>query len=377
MTKIDFNLRSDHIEPIQEMLVPGLLNIPVRGMSLKTARGKKLEKGAVVAQHPGQGSADVHASLAGKVTKVSFAYVTMLPGEGGGVAPVDLSSVDDDKEMIRTLRRLGVSATPLMESELLLINGLNPEPGVTSAEALLAHEKDILIEGLSLARRLVKPSRCILVTSGGPEVQGLGDCEVQTVRAEYPASIEPLLIKAITGKENAEGTAVLDIHALWELGMVATTGLPVTEVVVTVGENNWRIPVGTPLRHALAEGGLECAEGDVVRLGGVMRGEAAYSLDQGISKQCRAIGLVKAGEVAPVENVPCINCGECVLHCPARLMPNLITRYAEFDRFEDARKQGLDICFGCGICATVCMARRPLLHLIRFAKEQVRTTLDA
>lgn len=376
MSKIDYNLKAARVEPVREMAMPSVLNIPVRGMTLKTARGKQLDCGATVAEHPGKNGADITAPVAGKIKKISFAYATLVPGEGETVEPVDIAAVPDGKELVRTLRELGVAA-PMAQADLLVINGLNPEPGVTSTEALLAHHKDILLEGLALARRLINPTRCILVSSGDAAVRSLGDCEEQTVRPVYPAALPGLLAKAVTGKENPEGVAVIEVPLLWELGRVATTGLPVAEIVVTAGEDNWRVPVGTPLSHVLAEAGLEVGEGDVVRLGGTMQGQAAYSLDQGLTKAARAVGVVPAASAVPVENVPCINCGECVLHCPARLMPNLITRYAEFDRFEDARKEGLDICFECGLCATVCMARRPLLHLIRFAKEQVRVTLDA
>lgn len=377
MSKINYNLQSGPLEPLREMPVAGALNIPVKGMILRTARGKMLERGALIAEQPGAVGGDMHAPFAGKVAKVSYAYVTLEPAEGETVAPVDLSAVAEERELLRAMRGLGLDISVLKQAELLVINGLNPEPGVTSAEAILANHNDVLLEGLALARRIVQPARCILVTSGEARVRSLGGCEEQTVRPVYPASIDALVVKAVTGKELPDNVAVLDIYTLWSFGRVALTGLPLTEVVVESGGTDWIVPVGTPLSHVLNTAGVAVAEGDVVRLGGPMRGEAAYSVEQGVNKACRAVAVVRAGSVPPVENVPCINCGECVMHCPARLMPNMITRYAEYDRFEDARKAGLDVCFGCGMCATVCTARRPLLHLIRFAKEQVRARLDA
>jgi electron transport complex protein RnfC len=65
-----------------------------------------------------------------------------------------------------------------------------------------------------------------------------------------------------------------------------------------------------------------------------------------------------------------------VQHCPARLQPNMLTRYAEYDMFEKAAASGLGVCFECGLCAMHCMARRPMLHMLRFAKEQLRLSRE-
>ena len=72
-----------------------------------------------------------------------------------------------------------------------------------------------------------------------------------------------------------------------------------------------------------------------------------------------------------MEDNPCINCGECALHCPARVLPGMISRAAEFSFFDRARGYGLDSCFECGICGYHCPGRRPLLQYIRLAKKEL------
>ncbi|WP_245628628.1 4Fe-4S dicluster domain-containing protein [Salidesulfovibrio brasiliensis] len=78
-----------------------------------------------------------------------------------------------------------------------------------------------------------------------------------------------------------------------------------------------------------------------------------------------------------VEDAACINCGDCVLKCPARIQANLISRYAEYEMFEMAEKHGLHSCFECGLCAFNCFSRRPLLQYIRFAKAQLKASRQA
>ncbi|WP_461210012.1 electron transporter RnfC [Desulfocurvus sp. DL9XJH121] len=374
MTRIDFNLTRDPAGPIRELPVPKELTIPVRGMTLKTARGKTLARGDKVAQPPDALTGDMHASLAGKVSKISFAYVTIAPEGEAAVEPVDLTACEDDKALRRELRQLGVDMTGFEVAEILIINGLNLEPEVTVSEALLANERGVLEQGLAWARKLVAPARCVLVSTGGVQGGALGECEQVVMNPKYPNSLNPLVVKAVTGRETPPNVAVIDVPTLWDLGMTASTGLPLTETVATINGEVYRLPIGAPLGWVLEQVGLAAGDGDMVRLGGPMRGLAAFSLDQGMPKGLRALGVVPASQVAaaPVENVPCINCGECVLRCPARLMPNLITRYVEYDRFEDAKAQGLGLCMECGLCTYYCSARRPLLHLIRFARQELR-----
>jgi len=53
------------------------------------------------------------------------------------------------------------------------------------------------------------------------------------------------------------------------------------------------------------------------------------------------------------------------------LLPNMLGIYAELERFEDAEKIGLMDCMECGSCSYVCPSKRPLVHLIRYAKVDV------
>jgi len=106
-------------------------------------------------------------------------------------------------------------------------------------------------------------------------------------------------------------------------------------------------------------------------LGGPFRGEAIYSLDQGVKKGDHGLFITSSDSIPAVQDAACINCGECVLQCPARIQPHLISRCAEYERFDEAVRYGLNSCFECGLCAFNCFARRPLLQYIRFAKAQI------
>jgi electron transport complex protein RnfC len=101
-----------------------------------------------------------------------------------------------------------------------------------------------------------------------------------------------------------------------------------------------------------------------------MQGFAQQSLDGAIDGGVDALLLIPADEVLEWTDAPCINCGDCTDVCPVSMQVHLVGRYAEFQLFDQAGEQGVSACIECGLCAAVCPTRRPLLQLIRLAKQQ-------
>ncbi|UIJ38484.1 4Fe-4S dicluster domain-containing protein [Desulfobaculum bizertense] len=370
MKKLDLSLGHEPADAIRELPAPRLLNVRVKDMSVTAKRGKVVPRGTQIAKAQTAHGADVSAPLAGKISKMTVAFVSLVPDGDASIDPIDFSAIPRGEELLEQLRVFGISTEGLEAAELLIVNGLNTEPGVLVQAQLIKDEMPTLEKGLELVKRLVQPSRCILAHDEQRKPEAPQGCELLGIKAVYPNSLDPLVVKAATGKENPKGVVVVNALRLWQIGRVVETGLPLAETILTIADANWRVPLGTPVGAVLEQLGTDVRDGDILRVGGMMTGESAYSLDQGVTERCLAVGIVRKGQIVPVENVYCINCGECVLHCPARLQPNLITRYAEFNEFEKAATHGLDLCFECGLCAAHCMARRPLLQLIRFAKKQ-------
>jgi electron transport complex protein RnfC len=373
MLKIHYSLDHKPADAIRDLEPPEVLNISVRNLVLKTRKGAVLAKGDLVAEHPSPGGGACHAALGGKVKAVNYHSLTVqCSGDADTVAPVDVASMGRGSELIRALQELGVDVAPLTGSaEVLVVNGLNPEPGVSVAQQLLHDGVEELRAGLDMARKLLSPSRAILAVPKGEDVSIPG-AETLGIRAKYPYSLDALVVRTVTGKEFPEHTRVINVMDLYDLGKVVLTGLPVTETFMTIDGRNYRVPVGTPVRHILEVLDLKAAPGDTIVLGGPFRGESIYSLDQGVKKEDYGMFISSSDAIPEVQDAACMNCGECVLQCPARVLPHLISRYAEYERFEEAEKYGLNSCFECGLCAFNCFARRPLLQYIRFAKAQIR-----
>ena len=69
--------------------------------------------------------------------------------------------------------------------------------------------------------------------------------------------------------------------------------------------------------------------------------------------------------------IECVACGSCSAICPARLRPDMLSRYAEFGLHDRCYDEYITSCLECGLCGYVCIARRPVLQYIRLAKEKL------
>ena len=344
-----------------------------------------------LAVHPSPLKGDAFSPIFGRITDVterSLFVEAIEPDEAqralaDGVEKVDL--INDERtgqELAVLLKSLGLNTKSLgQQCETLIINGLNPDPGVTWAEPMLLTHQGTLRAGLAVLRRLSPAKRILLAVPREMHLH-FDDVEVVRVTARYPASVDALLVKSVTGKEKPEGVGVVGLHNVWSLGRVARTGLPLIESVITLGSythsGNYIVKEGSMLGELLEFAHIKLNSGDTLVRGGPLRGESIDRLDRSITKGATGVFVVEAGTVPPMEgHSPCINCGACVLICPARLSPSMLSRNAEFALHERCRDEHVDCCLECGLCGYVCIARRPVLQYIRLAKHKLAQADEA
>jgi len=371
MNKPTISLTTQFEETIRDIPPPDEVHIPLLGHTPVVERKKKVPQGAMIAEHPADDVGDIHAPLSGKVNGVTPVSISIKTDtENLQTEPVDISRIDPGKELVRILKGLGIDTRNLISAKTLIINGFNPEPGISVYDQLLRDQLDTLERGLELVKRIVSPSSSMLAVSGRSTASLSGSMTAH-IKTVYPNSLDILVTKFITGMDNPEDVSTTSIPQLYTIGKIVETGLPVTETILTIGKINYRVKIGTPVKVILENVGISIQPGDRVVLGGPFQRSAVYSLDQGVDRDTYGILVVPKGTFPPVTDAPCLNCGECVLRCPARIMPNIISRLAEFSLFEKTVKYGIDACFECGLCTYFCTARRPVLQYIRLAKDEL------
>jgi electron transport complex protein RnfC len=167
------------------------------------------------------------------------------------------------------------------------------------------------------------------------------------------------------------GTA-LAIHR----AVVQSTPLVERVLTVTGGgilePKNLRVRIGTPFREVIEFCGGYTEGASKLVMGGPMMGLAQATDEVPVIKGTSCI-LILRGEETQMEVQPraCISCGRCIDVCPMHLVPTMIARLVEHQRWEDAEAYGLLNCFECGSCSYGCPSKIHLTHLFKYGKSVV------
>ena len=385
----------------------------------------ELALGDVVGNAQAFVSAPVHASVdgtAGAVTvttlpngrhvqavPITAADTQSLTGEAlwedtyGGDWPtsgLDAHSPDQIVDVVRNAGLVGMGGAafpthvklklnPQRPLEVLLVNGCECEPYLTSDYRLMVEAPEPIVTGALLAARAAGVERIIIVIEDNkPQAvermraaAGGTGVEVAAVHTQYPMGGERQLIPAVMDREVPTGGLPLDVGVV--VINVATAAAvaravlrakPLTHRLICVtGEGvatakNLLVPVGASYAELIACcGGLTDDAARVIS-GGPMMGFALGDLDVPVTKGASGVVVLTAEQVRKAEETACVRCGRCVDVCPLNLVPTRIALAARAGDWAQARRYHLAACRECGCCAYTCPASIPLVQLIRVGK---------
>jgi electron transport complex protein RnfC len=276
--------------------------------------------------------------------------------------------------------------------ETLIVNAMDRQPGVTLRHYTLnGHEQDF-IECVEILKKLSSASNTVLAVSRSKPItermeRNLGRIGVEIVRCpeKYPIALEPMLVRYITGREipmssldaRSVGVVVVDVVTALRVLNAVRDRLSPQETIVQVTapghglDTRLQIKEGTLLEEALNHVPSKPDSIAKVILGGPLLGYAQHDMKVPLVQEVDSIILQTEAEISKYSNQPCINCGYCVRACPVRLVPSELSKYCEYGQFNQAEKTGLFACIECGICSYLCPTRRPMVHLIRFGKQEI------
>jgi electron transport complex protein RnfC len=375
MTNYSFSLLTGDTGPLVKGTRPDRLRIPIHAHKPILAPGDQVLSGTKIAEAKADGHGDLHSPLAGTIREIDN-FSMLIEVTGNTRTNTETPPGDSGESLSRWLHNLGINVSRFRRAQTLIINAVPPEPGISIYDPLLRDYRKTLELGLDAVERMVEPAKIFLVAAKGNRANAFANCTVMHVAPTYPNGLDQLVIKAVTGQETLPGatpenTVLLSVSDLYFIGRVMETGRPAMETVMTIGGQNLLVRIGTPVGFLVAEAGGSLQPGDRIVLGGLMRGIPALNPEQGVDRDTTGLHVVRKGEgLEPTDNF-CLGCGECERHCPARIMPGMISRCAEFKQFARAETFHVHSCIECGICGYWCKAQRPLLQYIRLAKYEI------
>jgi electron transport complex protein RnfC len=405
----------------KQAFIPLNQNLGAPGVP-QVQKGDEIKVGQLIAKGEAFISSNVHSPVSGKVLKVDNvidasgykrpAFVVNVEGdewvESIDRSPELLKEIKlSQKEIVDKVHELGVvglggatfpSHVKLMvpdgkTAEVLIINGVECEPYLTSDHRLMLEKGNeilvgtsILMKGLGVKRGIIgiennKRDAIENMTSLAKEFDGI---EICPLKVKYPQGGEKQLIKATIKREVPSGKLPIEVGAVvnnvgtaFAVYEAVQKNKPLVERVVTItgksvaNPGNYMVRLGTPVGQLVeAAGGLPEDSGKLIG-GGPMMGKTLLSLDTPIVKGSSGILILREAESKRVEMKNCIRCARCVSVCPMGLEPLLLAQQAETEMWEEAEKDRIMDCIECGSCHYTCPSGRPLLDYIRLGKNKV------
>lgn len=414
-------------KPITDLPLPAQVVIPVAQHIGAPAtaivnKGDTVKAGQIIATSKGFVSANIHSSVSGKVNKIDlmpdstgYKQMSVVIDVAGDeweesidrtdhlVQNISLSKEDIVKRCLESgIVGLGgatfpshvkLSVPPGKKCDVLIINGVECEPYLTSDHQLMMEKSEEILTGVTLLMKALGVGKAMIgIENNKPDaIEKLGKLaekysgiSVHALKVKYPQGGEKQLIKALINREVPSGRLPIDVGTVvhntgtaFAVYEAVQKNKPLFERVVTItgksvaNPGNFRVRIGTPVSALIeAAGGLPGDTGKIVN-GGPMMGKALSSPDVPVVKGTSGIILFPGNESKRVKSHACIRCSKCISVCAMSLEPYLLMTLTEKSLFEKAEKEKITDCMECGSCSYVCPAGRPLLDYIRLGKSSV------
>jgi len=267
----------------------------------------------------------------------------------------------------------------------IVIRGLDPDPMVATNQYIAQSRLKDLKKGIQILKEITDVQDIIVITVG-ESIQGYGHigAQLKSVKTTYPAALPHMVMKDVLGQVVPAGKTCEDLgvcffnaEAVASIGSAFETGqIPTSKTLTFIKKDGTphivETHIGTPIGDILEAFGETVNEFDRIIFGGPMTGSAVYALEHPVQPDTDSIIVVDRDIAAYVSDYPCLNCGECVRICPAKMQVHMLVRFLEANQYEEAADSyDLYSCIECGLCSYVCVSKIPIFQYIKLAKYEL------
>ena len=383
--------------------------------------GEMVKEGMLIGRGQGPGSANIHATVPGRVIRIvswkaadgqnqdgvvirmegSFEKLgkkeEIFPWEG--MLPYDIQRTISDFGIVemegsgRPVSDIISSFRSAPEPITLVVRCIFDDPWLAADYVLCRERARAIAEGAVITARTCRVSRIVYAISKGESdleqsFMAIGEkwgIPTTTVLAgsKYPQHNKRELELVLRNYGKKEG---LELGSLFILGPATLAAVydavkmrkPILERYITVGGSAVKKPrvmkvrIGTRVREVFAECGGFKAQPKRIATGSPLLGLPVSDLDEPVIKTSFALfalleGFRRSGPEFRFQE-RCISCGECRNVCPVGLDPEELykrTIVKENDSSIQRVTPGrAPECHGCGCCEVVCPSRLPLSSAI-------------
>lgn len=425
--KISAGKAIQQIEIPEQVIIPMSQHIGAPCQPI-VKKGDKVKVGSQIGKSVGYVSANIHSSVSGTVLKIDKALDSSGYKRDAVFIKTDGDEWDESidrsssikrefnlssKEILEKIAEVGIvgmggatfpthiklTPPPGTKPEVLIVNGVECEPYLTSDHALMLEKTEEILVGTTIVMKALKVNRAIIgiennkkdaITRFRDLIKSYPNIKVEELKVQYPQGGEKQLIDALIGRQVPSGAlpisvgaVVQNVGSIFAIYEAVQKNKPLIERVVTVTGDDVKEPmniltrVGIPLNNLINKaGGLPETTGKIVS-GGPMMGKAVASIEIPVTKGTSGLLIIPTLEAKRGAMRDCIRCAKCVNVCPMGLNPTLLMNLTEYEVWDRAESNHITDCIECGSCSFICPSHRPLLDYIRLGKGKVNTIIRA
>jgi electron transport complex protein RnfC len=418
---------------IQHIAIPKQVVIPISqhiGAPCQpiVKKGDKVKVGTQIGKSVGFVSANIHSSVSGTVLKVDKA----LDSSGYRRDAIFINCEGDEwedsidksdkiikdcsltsQDILNKIEKAGIvgmggatfpthvklTPPPGTKPDLLIINGVECEPYLTSDHALMLEKSEEILVGTTIVMKALNVSRAVIGIENNKKdaisvfkklSKEYSNIEIQPLKVQYPQGGEKQLIDAILKRQVPSGSLPISVGAvvqnvgtIFAIYEAVQKNKPLVERVITVtGDHvskpsNFLSRIGISLNELIeVAGGLPEDTGKIVS-GGPMMGKALASIEIPVTKGTSGVLIIPTLAAKRKVMSDCIRCTKCITVCPMGLNPTLLMNLTEYEVWDSAEMNHITDCIECGSCSFTCPSHRPLLDYIKLGKGKVNTIIRA
>ncbi len=398
--------------PMQQQIGPGCKPC--------VKKGDTVTVGQMIGEPIAGMSVPIHSSVSGTVERIAqevqhngrMMEVIEIKNDRKFTMSEDIAPpvVDSKESFIEAVRQSGLvglggagfpthfklNPPPDKTIDLLIVNGMECEPYITSDDYQMKHYPEEILDGIQHVMQWCQiPQVIIGVEANTPksnqrmkklvEERGLsGSVKLIAQKTRYPLGAEKMLIYRLAGRIVPEGglphdvgTLVLNVGTCRLIARYLETGVPLIEKIITLDgaavrvPGNYLVPIGAPIDEVVnLSGGYQKSPAKII-MGGPMMGSAQFSLDVPVLKASNAVLFFSENEDRRVKTPVCIRCGRCIEACPMRLLPTYMYMNATHERWDECEALNVLDCMECGACTYECPGSLHLTQTFCVAKARV------
>ncbi len=258
------------------------------------------------------------------------------------------------------------------KERILIVNGVECEPGLLHDEWLLEHCIDEIIAGIRILSKTLQINHSVLATKTDKKLEE-NEIEILRVPARYPMGEEHILLRQLFGIDldktthpAENGFLVLNVQTVYQIYLLCNgmyqKGRYVTLADIDTGEAKVIfVKNGENIRSILENNFGKEKNKKYFAGGGIL---SAHPVNE---NECFKgnISFASVGTPADISNENhCKKCGKCSRKCPMGVNVKEIVARREQNTDADITGLGLEKCIHCNSCTYFCRAGKNIAAML-------------